>query len=223
MDAYESDLAWIRFGQKVEFTVDAAAGKTFTATVSFISPVLDEMTRTVKVRAVVDNPDGVLKPGMFVRGLIHAQLTRESKVMDASLAGKYICPMHGEIIKDAAGMCDICGMALVKAEDLGYQTAGQPTEAPLVIPATAPLITGKKAVVYVQLPDANEPTFEGREIVLGPRAGDYYIVEEGLAQGEIVVTNGNFKIDASLQIQAKPSMMSPEEKMNNVMPAGHHH
>jgi len=60
----------------------------------------------------------------------------------------------------------------------------------------------------VKVPDSEKPTFEGREVVLGPRAGDYYIVEEGLAEGEVVVTKGNFKIDSALQIQAKPSMMS---------------
>ena len=98
-----------------------------------------------------------------------------------------------------------------------------PKRAPLVIPASAPLITGKRAVVYVQLADPNKPTFEGREIILGPRAGDYYLVEEGLTEGEIVVTNGNFKIDSALQIQAKPSMMNPQGQMSKPMPAGHHH
>ncbi|MGB2753656.1 MAG: hypothetical protein WBE00_00895, partial [Phycisphaerae bacterium] len=42
------------------------------------------------------------------------------------------------------------------------------------------------------------------------RAGDWYIVREGLAEGERVVIRGNFKIDSALQIQAKPSMMNPE-------------
>jgi len=92
-------------------------------------------------------------------------------------------------------------------------------EAPLVIPASAPLITGKRAVVYVQLPDKERPTYEGREIVLGLRAGDYYIVESGLTEGEVVVTNGNFKIDSALQIQAKPSMMSEKGEK---APMGHH-
>ena len=64
--------------------------------------------------------------------------------------------------------------------------------------------------MYVEEPDANKPTFEGREIVLGPRAGDYYIVRRGLHEGERVVTQGNFKIDTALQIQAKPSMMTPD-------------
>ncbi|MBC8426090.1 efflux RND transporter periplasmic adaptor subunit [bacterium] len=80
---------------------------------------------------------------------------------------------------------------------------------PLVIPASAPLITGERAVVYVRLPDRDKPTFEGREITLGPRAGDHYLVVAGLAEGERVVTKGNFKLDSALQIQAKPSMMNP--------------
>jgi Cu(I)/Ag(I) efflux system membrane fusion protein len=60
----------------------------------------------------------------------------------------------------------------------------------------------------VEKPNAERPTYEGREIVLGPRAGDHYLIESGLAAGERVVTNGAFKIDSALQIQAKPSMMS---------------
>jgi Cu(I)/Ag(I) efflux system membrane fusion protein len=130
-------------------------------------------------------------------------------VMDPALAGKWISPMHPEIVKDHPGKCDVCGMPLVRAEELGYVTASA-GDAPLVIPASAPLVTGERAVVYVQVPDTERPTFEGREVVLGPRAGDHYLVRSGLAEGEEVVTNGNFKIDSALQIQAKPSMMSPD-------------
>ncbi|NIP18559.1 MAG: efflux RND transporter periplasmic adaptor subunit, partial [Xanthomonadales bacterium] len=78
-------------------------------------------------------------------------------------------------------------------------------EAPLVIPSTAPLITGQRAVVYVAVPD-RAGVFEGREIVLGPRAGDHYIVRRGLREGEQVVAQGAFKIDSAVQIKAKPSM-----------------
>jgi Cu(I)/Ag(I) efflux system membrane fusion protein len=108
-------------------------------------------------------------------------------------------------------------MDLVTAESLGFVTTAS-KEPPLVIPASAALVTGRRAVIYVKVADVNVPTFEGREIVLGPRAGDYYMVKSGLAEGEMVVTKGNFKIDAALQIQAKPSMMNPE---GEIMPAGH--
>ncbi|MFH1844153.1 MAG: hypothetical protein ABIF77_13180, partial [bacterium] len=69
--------------------------------------------------------------------------------------------------------------------------------------------TGSRAVVYVKDPDAAEPTFSGREIVLGPRAGEWFLVASGLNEGEMVVTRGNFKLDSALQIQARPSMMNP--------------
>jgi Cu(I)/Ag(I) efflux system membrane fusion protein len=78
---------------------------------------------------------------------------------------------------------------------------------PLVIPSTAPLMTGKRAVVYVAQP-GKRGTFESREIILGPRAGDYYVVMSGLRQGEQVVVNGSFKIDSAAQILAKSSFMS---------------
>lgn len=82
-------------------------------------------------------------------------------------------------------------------------------KAPLVIPAAAPLITGRRAVVYVEVP-GQSGAFEGREIVLGPRAKDFYVVREGLKEGERVVVNGNFKIDSQVQIMAKSSMMTIE-------------
>lgn len=209
LDAYESDMMWVRYGQQVEFTAEAYPGQAFTGKITFIDPVLDGRTRTVKLRVNADNSDGRLKPEMFVRALVRVALAAGGKVMEPALAGKWICSMHPEIIAEQPGRCDICGMDLVTTQSLGYVTADTTAEPPLVIPATAPLITGERAVVYVQVPGQEKPTYEGRQVTLGPRAGDYYIVNDGLAEGEKVVTKGNFKIDSALQIQAKPSMMNP--------------
>ncbi|MGB3781090.1 MAG: efflux RND transporter periplasmic adaptor subunit [Tunicatimonas sp.] len=79
----------------------------------------------------------------------------------------------------------------------------------LVIPKTAVLWTGKRAVVYVKQPGIEAPTFAYREVLLGPEAGGQYIVSEGLEEGEEVVANGVFKIDAAAQLQGKASMMNP--------------
>lgn len=217
LDAYESDLMWLKYGQKVEFTTVSYPGETFTGTIAFIDPILNEKTRSVKVRVNVPNLEEKLKPGMFVKAVAHAKVAAGGKAMDESLAGKWICPMHPEVIKDAAGTCDICQMALVTTESLGY-VAADPTKAdkPLVIPATAVLRTGTRAIVYKKVPRKDDdkgeekPTYQGIEIVLGPRAGDFYLVRSGLKEGDQVVVKGNFKIDSSLQIQAKPSMMTPE-------------
>ncbi|MCZ6689285.1 MAG: efflux RND transporter periplasmic adaptor subunit [Planctomycetota bacterium] len=208
LDAYESDLMWIRYGQDVEFRTEAYPGQVFHGPISFIDPVLDERTRTLKVRVNVESLDRRLKPGMFVRAIVRAQVAGAGLVIDPDLEGKWICPMHPEVVGDGPAACDICGMDLASAESLGYK-AIEEQEPPLVIPTSAPLITGKRAVVYVKLPGADQPTFEGREVVLGPRAGDHYLVESGLEEGEEVVVQGAFKIDSALQIQAKRSMMAP--------------
>ncbi|HRU06548.1 MAG TPA: efflux RND transporter periplasmic adaptor subunit, partial [Candidatus Brocadiia bacterium] len=208
LDAYESDLPWLRYGQDVAFTVEAWPGRQFTGRIAFIDPVVEPMTRTVKVRVNAPNPAGLLKPGMFARALVHSSLAQDGRVLDPSLAGKWVCPMHPDEIEPLPGACGQCGMALVSAESLGFVAAEHDPQ-PLVIPASAPLVTGSRAVVYVQTSAAPSPVFEGREVTLGPRAGDWQIVLSGLKEGDRVVTNGAFKIDSSLQIQARPSMMNP--------------
>lgn len=210
-EAYESDLPWLRYGQRLKFTSTSFPSEVLTATISFIDPVVNRQTRTVGVRAVMDNPDGKLKPDMFVTGIVKSRMDNEGHVLDLNLAGKFIGPMHPEIVSDEPGNCSICGMPLASAESFGYaeQIENDPN-APLLIPATAVLLTGKRAVIYVEVADSDGLIYEGRTIELGPRAGDFYVVKSGLSEGERVVTNGAFKLDAELQIHAKPSMMSPE-------------
>ena len=212
LEAYESDIEWVHLGQQVEFTTEAYPGTVFRGRISFVDPIVDARTRTVKLRVNVPNQDGKLKPGMLVRAEVKSRLAGDGRVFDPYLAGKWISPMHPEIVKDGPGSCDICGMDLVPAESLGYARGEESAEAPLVIPVSAPLITGKRAVVYVEQPDADRPTYVGREVVLGPKAGDVFIVRSGLAEGERVVVEGNFKIDSALQIEARPSMMNPKKE-----------
>lgn len=160
LEAYESDLYAIQLGQHVEFSPEAYPGKMFSGTVSYIDPVVNNKTRTIRVRLNIDNPELLLKPGMFVRATAKSNAGDQNDLL------------------------------------------------PLLIPASAPLLTGKRAIVYVQPPD-QKGVYEGREIVLGPRHGEFYQVINGLTEGELVVTRGNFKIDSAIQIQGRPSMMNP--------------
>lgn len=209
MEAYESDLPWLRYAQDVTFSVEAIPGKTFHGRIAFIDPQLDPNRRIVKVRVNVDNKELLLKPGMFANAFVRAKVALHGRVLSADLAGKWISPMHPEIVKDGPGQCDICGMPLVPAEKFGFVAPSGPVVNPLLIPVSSVLRTGNRAVVYVRLPNKAEPIFEGREILLGSRAGNYFIVQSGLSVGELVVTKGAYKLDSELQIKAKPSMMNP--------------
>ena len=61
----ERFLHQLRLGQKVNVKVAGIAGKTFTGEVYFIDPRIEPSTRTVKLKALVPNPDGELRPGLF--------------------------------------------------------------------------------------------------------------------------------------------------------------
>ncbi len=162
-DVYENQISNFKIGQPVAITTNAYPNEVFNAKISFINPVLNPQTRTVTVRAVLNNRKELFKPEMFVIGKV------DTKVKD--------------------------------------------TKAQLLIPASAVLWTGKRSIVYVR-PDADNPIFEMKEIVLGSKLGDNYEVKSGLQSGDEVVTNGVFTIDASAQLQGKKSMMNHKKELS---------
>lgn len=204
LEAYESDLAMLHYGQQVHFTVAAWPGKQFSGRIALISPLLNDRTRTVSVRVLVDNSDGKLRPEMYAQAQIEVQLDGFGRAVQPDLSAQWTCTMHPDILASGPGSCPQCEMPLVPASEIAVSAAAS---MPLLIPSTAPMWTGTRSIVYVRMP-GDEPLFEGREVVLGPRAGDYYVVLEGLEEGEYVVANGAFKLDAELQLQGKWSMMN---------------
>ena len=157
-DAYESDLPWISTGAKVDFTARAIPGKTYEGRISFIDPVMDPVTRIARVRVNVGNSTMLLKPEMFLNGIVQS----------------------------------------------GMKGSGNQ----IIIPQSAVMWTGLRSLVYVKLPGTKEPTFKMRQITLGAAMKDSYIVTEGLKEGEEIVTNGTFSVDAAAQLNGKPSMMN---------------
>jgi membrane fusion protein (multidrug efflux system) len=63
----ESDAARLRTGLPLGVTVAPYPGEVFRAEVSMVSPVVDAQTRTLRVKALLANPDGRLRPGLFAR------------------------------------------------------------------------------------------------------------------------------------------------------------
>lgn len=73
----QRELPQVRVGQPVAITSETAPGRTFQGTVSHVGDVVDETTRTVNVRAVIQNPGNVLKPQTFVRGTLRTEARSE--------------------------------------------------------------------------------------------------------------------------------------------------
>jgi Cu(I)/Ag(I) efflux system membrane fusion protein len=167
IDAYEIDLPFVKVGNEVSFTAAGIPGKTYTARVTYIDPLINSGTRTASVRAELQNTSGELRPGMFIN-------------------------------------------ARVKSTIRGGQSS-------LAIPRTALLWSGKRSIVYVKVQDSEFPAYEMREITIGSRMGEMYLVEAGLRAGEDIVTNGVFYVDAAAQLSGNYSMlMRPKTKTMEV-------
>ncbi|WP_298528459.1 efflux RND transporter periplasmic adaptor subunit [uncultured Christiangramia sp.] len=158
-DAYENQIAQFNIGQKINITTNAYPNKEFEGTISFIDPILNNATRTITVRATLQNKNDLFKPGMFVTGKVKG--------------------------------------------------ATQTMENTLTVPASAVLWTGERSLVYVKT-NPNEPVFEMHEVTLGNRSGETYQVSAGLNNGDEIVTNGTFTVDAAAQLQGKKSMMNQQ-------------
>lgn len=73
-DVYESDMIWIKKGDKVAFTVQSIPGETFEGKITYLDPIIDPKTRVAKARIELANPDLKFKPEMFVSGNVEAKL-----------------------------------------------------------------------------------------------------------------------------------------------------
>lgn len=206
LELYPEDASRIRFGQRVEARLTSLPDEQFTGRVAFIDPTVDEQKRTVGVRVEFLNEDGRLRPGDYADATIYVPIGQQGEIYDAELAGKWISPMHPQIIRDQPGDCPICGMELVSTARYGY--GNEPVEQPvsLYVPRSALLMAGQNSVVYVEV----EPgRFEIRPVTLGPLLGDLAVVLEGLEEHEKVATAGNFLIDSQMQLAGKPSLIDP--------------
>jgi Cu(I)/Ag(I) efflux system membrane fusion protein len=78
----------------------------------------------------------------------------------------------------------------------------------IVIPKSAVMWTGERSIVYIKNNAENKVNFKLREVTLGPSLGDAYVIKSGLENGEEIVVNGTFTVDAAAQLAGKPSMMN---------------
>jgi len=157
LDVYEQNVKNLSIGQSISINLNAFPDKNIEGKIDYISPTLNNKTRTVSVRATLSNTNGILKPGMLISAFAKLKTIEKGTVLS--------------------------------------------------IPKSAVLWTGERSIVYVKIPN-DLPVFELREITLGNAIGENYKVLSGLDQGEEIVTNGAFTIDAAAQLNGKQSMMN---------------
>jgi Cu(I)/Ag(I) efflux system membrane fusion protein len=204
-DVYEQDIPFLQVGQKVEVTVEAVPNRTFTGKLALVHPHVETATRTNPIRLTLDNPRHELRPGMFATVRIDTPL--ESIEPYKTLAAK----------SGSLSLRERVGVRAVSHEKEGdsvdFQQAyphpnplpegeGTNPNAPLqyeflTVPERAVVDTGSKKVVYVE---REAGTFEGLEVELGPRQGEYYPVLKGLNRGDKVAAAGGFLIDAETRL-----------------------
>jgi Cu(I)/Ag(I) efflux system membrane fusion protein len=175
-DLYETDAAFIHGGQTIRATVEGLPHRVFTGKVALVYPQLDAATRTNRVRFAVSNPGGELRPGMYAAVEVNVAL-REIEPFKTLLAKG---PPAGESLLRPAAPA----------------TPGAEDEV-LAVPQTAVIDTGAKQIVYVE---SQPGVFDGVEVQLGPRDGEFYAVAAGLRAGQRVAAAGAFLIDAETRL-----------------------
>jgi len=210
LQLFPEDASLVRFGQQVDVEVQSLPGRTLQGRVAFVDPLVDQRTRTVDVRVELLNEQRQLRPGDYARAEVHVPLGEQGEVYDADLAGKWISPMHPQIITDEPGPCPICGMDLVPTSHYGYTDTPVPQPEVLVVPRQAVLMTGATSLVYVE---TEVGRFEIRPVKLGPILQNEAVILDGVAEGEQVAVSGNFLIDSQMQLAGKPSLIDPERAM----------
>ena len=151
---YEYELPLIKVGQEIIAEAPALQGQKFSGKIRALDPMVQVETRTTRIRAQVEDPQGQLRPDMYMNVTIQI--------------------------------------------DLGEQ---------LAVPAEAVFDSGREKIIFV---DKGQGLLEPRQVVLGAKTENDYEVVQGVQEGEMVVTSGNFLIDSESRLKAALGGMTSE-------------
>jgi len=191
----EKDIPKIALGQRVEVFVDLYPGKSFSGTIDRISPVIEGRSRTETIKVELDNKDGLLKPGMFIRSLISTYEKKDALVVPTSSLKKkendyYAYVIHKEEAKSMAESSIGKDKKKERAKGLFGIFKGKQKEAPQ-----------PEAKIFKEKP-VEYGTIEVRKIGIGYMSEDLVEIAKGLTEDELIVieVQEEFKDKAKVEI-----------------------
>ncbi len=161
--AYEQDLPFIALDQKVVITVPALPGRTFAATVKFINPNLDDMTRSARVRVEVDNADRLLRRKLYA----HATVALEAPEVLAVPRSAVLWPGRSPrvFVEKEGGAYQHRSLQLGRAGDDAWEVLNGLREGERVVTSGNMLIDGQAQLNNNMTPPADEPVMLANEAV----------------------------------------------------------
>jgi len=209
LELFPEDAAALRFAMKVEARLQSMPKETFDGRIAFIDPVVDPKQRTVKVRVVIPNDQGLLRVGDYARATVRVDVGPPGqRIYDPELAGMWISPRYPNVVSDQPGVCPECQLPLVETAQWGYAATPVEQHKSIVVPRSAVLLAGDHSVVYVE---TRPGFFEMRSVSVGTITEQQAEILDGLEAGEDVAVSGNFLIDSQMQLVGNPSVIDPRQ------------
>jgi membrane fusion protein, copper/silver efflux system len=196
---YEDELAYLKEGLPVSATnPKALPNRSFDGKLAFIQPHLDAATRTLRVRFDVKNPRHELRPGMYATVSLKVPAT-QLDLFPTALAGDWRNATLVDGLRQAlfASGGPSAGVGLEPLLRAAVRQTASARELVLAVPESAVIDTGSRKFVYRE---AWPGAYDGLQVELGPRSGDFYPVVRGLEPGDKVVTAGSFLVDAETRL-----------------------
>jgi hypothetical protein len=198
-EVFEKDLPFLAEGQAVEAASDLFPRRPpFAATVRELGPSIAPDTRALRVRVEIADPGRELRPGMLLTVTARAPAARQGwgeRTFREGWEARTAVELAGHALGVPAGPAYTGGAASLLWSAAAYACLHRGMVP--AVPESAVVDTGSMKVVYVE---SAPGMFDGVEVVVGPRCGDFYPVLGGLEAGQRVATAGAFLIDAQVRL-----------------------
>lgn len=185
----ERDVQKITLGQKAKVFVDSYPDKPFEGVVDNIAPQITGTSRTSTAKVRIENPEGILIPGMFarVRILLYSKKDALIAPTDAIQGGegeKFVYVVK----KPENAVSAVAAGGIQLAADVQSALAGK-------------LGASKKKAEEKDTQKIEEGTAEKRPVTVGYTRPDYSQIDAGLTEGELVVVSGFERLEDGKKIR----------------------